>query len=181
MDQLTLTPYKNVKLPKIVKGVGKNTCFYASLGNILPITETQIHEIMDNQPLPRGLDIYQGKEILETKLSPYAKNAIIFHPKDVSELKTFILEKHNQGSKIIANFQLQPIYPDYPNYPDIWANYGHFSPIIYVDETQVCIGDVWRKVPDYCWRSYEILFNGVNTIDGDSNKKRGLLVFDLVE
>jgi len=168
-------------LQKITKGVGKNTCAYASLGNLLPISEQEIHEIMGNTELPKGLHIYQVKHMMEEKLSEYVENVRIVQPKDVAELEKIVKGCiEGKQTKIIANFQLRPIYPDYPQL-NPWTNFGHFSPIVFAGETDLCIGDVWRKVPDYAWRSYQVLFDGINTIDTESRKLRGLLVFDLVD
>ena len=173
----------SLNLPKIIKGVGKNTCGYASLGNFLPIGETKIHEIMGNEPLPKGLDIFELKVIMDTKLGHFVKNVEIFQPEDSHEMKQRILHKTKQDSKIIANFQVRKIYsdPKYSDFPEVIANCGHFSPIVHADQTRVCIGDVWRKVPDYCWKNYDIIFEAINTIDNDSGRKRGLLIFDLIE
>ena len=87
---------------------------------------------------------------MRDRLVEYVEDVELVQPKSCQEMKDIIHEELvRKKRKVIANFQLQPVYPDYPDYPNLYANYGHFSPIIYASDNEVCIGDVWKKVADY--------------------------------
>ena len=87
-------------------------------------------------------------------------------------LKSIILESKKCNNKhVIANFYMKTVYPDE-------GDYGHFSPIVSANDDECCIGDVWPPVPDYTWLTYEKLYTAVNTIDSDSGRPRGLIVFE---
>merc|ERR1712168_1259779 len=50
--------FKNSALPPVTKCVGKNTCAFASLANVLPeVSESDIHEMVNFKELPDGIDI----------------------------------------------------------------------------------------------------------------------------
>jgi len=166
-------------LPKVTKQIGPTHCGLASIANCTSYTENELHGKLNFKPLPNGLTIDELKEFMESLETVESLRKLTTEelktPEELKKLvSTIILTNYQTNAlerwHIIANFHMKTVYPEE-------SEYGHFSPVVSADDTACCIEDVWPAVPDRTWLTYENLFAAVNTVDPDSERLRGLLVF----
>lgn len=171
-------------LPKVTKQIGLTHCGLASIANCTSYTENELHGELNFKELPNGLTIYELKEFMDTLEKTESPRIItVEEVKNADRLKnlisTLILKTNNSqnilenGIKwhIIANYHMKSVYPEMSD------EFGHFSPVVDANDVECCIEDVWPGVPDRTWLTYEKLFAAVNTLDSDSERLRGLVVF----
>jgi hypothetical protein len=89
----------------------------------------------------------------------------------LSEWRRHLQYANDPRYRYIANFHRGPLFG---------RGHGHFSPLLgyLADEDLVLVGDVNRDYQPFLVKS-EVLWRGMDTVDGDSGVKRGLLVVEV--
>jgi hypothetical protein len=118
--------------------------------------------------LPGGLTLDELAAVAAKKLPN--KKVTVVRDIDLAALRTLVARANDEGVRLVVNFHRGPLFG---------TGGGHHSPIAgyLADQDLVFVLDVNEKYQPWLVKT-DRLFAAVDTVDGSSGKKRGLLVIE---